>query len=158
MSPQTQPVPNPMAYYLHRSPWWFHRFETLSNHFIELLVPFFLFLGRRMCILHGGLQILFQVGCAKVPPLGVPMCLQKTTACLIIYVLAQEPRGEVSPAPSHPLQGSYCIWSRLDSRVPFPASMNPWWCLVALRDTDLAQAHLSSTQTLPVFLNPTLKC
>ncbi|KAH0520746.1 Lipase maturation factor 1 [Microtus ochrogaster] len=57
----TQPVPNPMAYYLHRSPWWFHHFETLSNHFLELVVPFFLFLGRRMCILHGVLQILFQV-------------------------------------------------------------------------------------------------
>ncbi|XP_054098360.1 lipase maturation factor 1 isoform X1 [Callithrix jacchus] len=57
---ETQPVPNPMAYYLHRSPWWFHRFETLSNHFIELLVPFFLFLGRRACMVHGVLQILFQ--------------------------------------------------------------------------------------------------
>ncbi|XP_023044907.1 lipase maturation factor 1 isoform X1 [Piliocolobus tephrosceles] len=57
---ETQPVPNPVAYYLHHSPWWFHRFETLSNHFIELLVPFFLFLGRRACIIHGVLQILFQ--------------------------------------------------------------------------------------------------
>ncbi|XP_007979035.3 lipase maturation factor 1 isoform X1 [Chlorocebus sabaeus] len=57
---ETQPVPNPVAYYLHHSPWWFHRFETLSNHFIELLVPFFLFLGRRACIIHGILQILFQ--------------------------------------------------------------------------------------------------
>ncbi|PNJ04974.1 hypothetical protein CR201_G0052590, partial [Pongo abelii] len=36
---ETQPVPNPVAYYLHHSPWWLHRFETLSNHFIELLVP-----------------------------------------------------------------------------------------------------------------------
>ena len=59
--PQTQPVPNPVAYFLHRSPWWFHRFETLSNHFLELLVPFFVFLGRRMCIIHGTLQVLFQV-------------------------------------------------------------------------------------------------
>uniref|UniRef100_A0A663F8H4 Lipase maturation factor n=1 Tax=Aquila chrysaetos chrysaetos TaxID=223781 RepID=A0A663F8H4_AQUCH len=46
---------------MHRSPWWFHQFETLVNHFIELVVPFFLFLGRRMCIVHGLLQILFQV-------------------------------------------------------------------------------------------------
>lgn len=91
-----------MAYYLHRSPWWFHHFETLSNHFLELVVPFFLFLGRRMCILHGVLQILFQVGCARVPPLGVPVCLQKTRACLIISELA--PRGVASSAPSHPLQ------------------------------------------------------
>ncbi|XP_074053226.1 lipase maturation factor 1-like isoform X2 [Macrotis lagotis] len=58
---ETQPVPNPFAYYLHQSPWWFHQFETLSNHFIELVVPFFIFLGRRMCIIHGIVQILFQV-------------------------------------------------------------------------------------------------
>ncbi|XP_036136385.1 lipase maturation factor 1 isoform X1 [Molossus molossus] len=58
---ETQPVPNPMAYFLHHSPWWVHRFETLSNHFLELVVPFFVFLGRRMCVLHGALQILFQV-------------------------------------------------------------------------------------------------
>ncbi|KAJ1067525.1 hypothetical protein K5549_010643 [Capra hircus] len=57
---ETQPVPNPVAYFLHRSPWWFHRFETLSNHFLELVVPFFIFLGRRMCIVHGALQVLFQ--------------------------------------------------------------------------------------------------
>uniref|UniRef100_A0A8C5TTQ4 Lipase maturation factor n=1 Tax=Malurus cyaneus samueli TaxID=2593467 RepID=A0A8C5TTQ4_9PASS len=58
---ETQPVPSPISYFMHRSPWWFHRFETLVNHFIELVVPFFLLLGRRMCILHGLLQILFQV-------------------------------------------------------------------------------------------------
>ncbi|XP_036316064.1 lipase maturation factor 1 isoform X4 [Pipistrellus kuhlii] len=58
---ETQPVPNPMAYFLHHSPWWVHRFETLSNHFLELVVPFFVFLGRRMCVLHGALQIFFQV-------------------------------------------------------------------------------------------------
>uniref|UniRef100_A0A7N9AVS8 Lipase maturation factor n=1 Tax=Mastacembelus armatus TaxID=205130 RepID=A0A7N9AVS8_9TELE len=58
---ETQPVPNPMSYYMHRSPWWFHRFETLSNHVIELIVPFFTFLGRRMCMVNGAIQILFQV-------------------------------------------------------------------------------------------------
>ncbi|XP_024120221.1 lipase maturation factor 1 [Oryzias melastigma] len=58
---ETQPVPNPLSYYLHRSPWWFHRFEVLSNHFIELVAPFFTFLGRRMCMLNGAVQILFQV-------------------------------------------------------------------------------------------------
>lgn len=107
-----------MAYYLHRSPWWFHRFETLSNHFLELLVPFFLFLGRRMCILHGVLQILFQVGCTKVPPLRAPMCLQKKTACLVVSVLALWPWGEASPASSRLLQGPYCVQSSLDSMGP----------------------------------------
>ncbi|KAM9716315.1 LOW QUALITY PROTEIN: lipase maturation factor 1 [Menidia menidia] len=58
---ETQPVPNPISYYIHRSPWWFHRFETLSNHFIELIAPFFTVLGRRMCMVNGAIQILFQV-------------------------------------------------------------------------------------------------
>ncbi|XP_072205185.1 lipase maturation factor 1 isoform X5 [Excalfactoria chinensis] len=58
---ETQPVPNPIAYFMHRSPGWFHQFETLFNHFIELVVPFFIFMGRRMCMVHGVLQILFQV-------------------------------------------------------------------------------------------------
>ncbi|XP_042720471.1 lipase maturation factor 1 isoform X2 [Lagopus leucura] len=58
---ETQPVPNPIAYFMHRSPGWFHQFETLFNHFIELVVPFFIFMGRRMCVVHGVLQILFQV-------------------------------------------------------------------------------------------------
>ncbi|XP_035256319.1 lipase maturation factor 1 [Anguilla anguilla] len=58
---ETQPVPNPMSYYMHRSPWWFHRFETLSNHFIELIAPLLTFLGRRLCMVNGVLQILFQV-------------------------------------------------------------------------------------------------
>uniref|UniRef100_A0A8D2MDH6 Lipase maturation factor n=1 Tax=Zonotrichia albicollis TaxID=44394 RepID=A0A8D2MDH6_ZONAL len=70
---ETQPVPNPISYFMHRSPWWFHRFETLVNHFIELLVPFLLLLGRRMVILHGLLQILFQVSCSSF--LSLRFCL-----------------------------------------------------------------------------------
>ncbi|XP_075421898.1 lipase maturation factor 1 isoform X2 [Ascaphus truei] len=58
---ETQPVPNPLAYYMHRNPGWFHQFETLFNHFIELVVPFFMFLGRRLCVVTGVLQVLFQV-------------------------------------------------------------------------------------------------
>ncbi|XP_073504534.1 lipase maturation factor 1 [Phyllobates terribilis] len=58
---ETQPVPNPLAYFMHRNPVWFHQFETSVNHFIELVVPFFIFMGRRLCIINGGLQILFQV-------------------------------------------------------------------------------------------------
>lgn len=58
---ETQPVPSPMSYYMHSSPWWVHRAETFSNHLIELLFPLFTFLGRRMRSFNGGIQILFQV-------------------------------------------------------------------------------------------------
>ena len=46
---------------MHQSPEIFHKFETLTNHFIELIVPFFIILPRPFRILCGVLQILFQV-------------------------------------------------------------------------------------------------
>ncbi|XP_070580075.1 lipase maturation factor 1-like [Ptychodera flava] len=59
---QTQPVPNPISYYMHQEPEFFHKFETLSNHFIELVAPFLLVIPWRPAIMTGGfLQILFQV-------------------------------------------------------------------------------------------------
>ncbi|XP_078686575.1 lipase maturation factor 1-like isoform X1 [Branchiostoma floridae x Branchiostoma belcheri] len=58
---QTQPVPNPLSYYLHQTPEAMHKFETLSNHFIELVAPWFIFLTRPFRFTCGFLQILFQV-------------------------------------------------------------------------------------------------
>ncbi|KAJ7340273.1 Lipase maturation factor 1 [Desmophyllum pertusum] len=58
---ETQPVPNPMRYFMHQSPEIFHKFETLMNHFVELVVPFFILLTRPFRIWCGILQILFQV-------------------------------------------------------------------------------------------------
>jgi len=58
---QTQPVPNPISYYMHHEPVMMHKLETLSNHFIELLAPILVLLTRRLRIIGGTLQILFQV-------------------------------------------------------------------------------------------------
>ncbi|GFN93000.1 lipase maturation factor [Plakobranchus ocellatus] len=59
---ETQPVPNPVSYFLHQSPQAMHKFEVLSNHFIELVAPFLLLLPhRRLCMIGGALQIFFQV-------------------------------------------------------------------------------------------------
>ena len=60
---ETQPVPNPLSRYLHRSPKWFHKFEVLTNHFVELVAPFlFVIPGLpRSCRVAGGfIQIMFQ--------------------------------------------------------------------------------------------------
>lgn len=48
---------------MHQSPEIFHKFETLTNHFIELVVPWFLIGPRRLCMIGGAIQILFQVRC-----------------------------------------------------------------------------------------------
>lgn len=58
---ETQPVPNPLSYFLHQSPEFIHKFEVLSNHFVELVAPWFLLLTRRWCMLGGFIQIFFQV-------------------------------------------------------------------------------------------------
>lgn len=43
---ETQPVPHPLSRVLHFSPAWFHKLGVLFNHFVELLVPFGLFVPR----------------------------------------------------------------------------------------------------------------
>ena len=58
---ETQPVPNPLSYYLHYTPTIVHTLETLGNHFVELVAPLMLFLPRPLNIAGGLIQISFQV-------------------------------------------------------------------------------------------------
>jgi len=58
---QTQPIPNPVSWYLHHAPLWFHRLGVAWNHFVELVAPLLLFAPRRLR-LFGALQIVaFQL-------------------------------------------------------------------------------------------------
>jgi hypothetical protein len=43
---ETQPVPNPLSPLLHFMPKWFHQAGVAWNHIVELVVPWFGFLGR----------------------------------------------------------------------------------------------------------------
>ncbi|XP_075532766.1 lipase maturation factor 1-like isoform X1 [Dermacentor variabilis] len=58
---ETQPVPNPLSYYLHQTPPFLHKLEVLGNHIIELIVPWFMLLTRPFRIACGIIQISFQV-------------------------------------------------------------------------------------------------
>ncbi len=58
---ETQPNPNPLSWYLHQLPPWFHRLEVLFNHVVELVAPFFFFGPRPARLLAGALAVLFQV-------------------------------------------------------------------------------------------------
>jgi hypothetical protein len=59
---ETQPVPHVLSWLLHQAPPWFHRIGTAVNHFVELIVPWFL-LAPRARLRHwaAGLTIAFQV-------------------------------------------------------------------------------------------------
>ncbi len=37
---ETQPMPNPLSWYFHWQPEWFHKLSVLFNHFAELVLPF----------------------------------------------------------------------------------------------------------------------
>src|SRR5882724_1603181 len=58
---ETQPLPNPLSWYLHQLPPAFHKFELLGNHFVELIVPWTLFAPRRLRHLGGVFLVGFQV-------------------------------------------------------------------------------------------------
>jgi hypothetical protein len=58
---ETQPVPNPLSFYFHHLPAWFHRAEVLFNHFVELVVPWFVFGPRTLRHLAGAMLVAFQV-------------------------------------------------------------------------------------------------
>jgi hypothetical protein len=57
---ETQPMPNPLSWFLHWAPVWTHRGGVLFNHFAELVVPFGYFLPQPVSAIAGAITILFQ--------------------------------------------------------------------------------------------------
>ena len=58
---ETQPLPNPLSWYLHQLPPVIHEGEVLFNHFVELIVPWTLFAPRRVRHIGGVFLVVFQV-------------------------------------------------------------------------------------------------
>ena len=58
---ETQPNPNPLAWWMHHAPHAFHAAGVLFNHFVELVVPWFAFGFRRVRHVAGFILVAFQV-------------------------------------------------------------------------------------------------
>jgi hypothetical protein len=58
---ETQPIPNPLSWWLHARPRWFHAAGVAFNHFVELIAPFLVLCGRRPRLFAGGCFVAFQV-------------------------------------------------------------------------------------------------
>jgi hypothetical protein len=54
----TQPIPTPIAWYMQQLPFWFQKYSTAGVFAIELIMPFFIFLPRRLRF-TGGLSLIF---------------------------------------------------------------------------------------------------
>lgn len=57
---ETQPIPNPLSWYFHRAPAWFHRAGVGFNHFAELIVPFCYFLPQPIASIAALITMVFQ--------------------------------------------------------------------------------------------------
>jgi hypothetical protein len=57
---ETQPLPNPLSWYLHQLPAFVQKGSVLFNHYAELVAPFFLFFPRRLRLIGGASVIAFQ--------------------------------------------------------------------------------------------------
>ncbi len=57
---ETQPVPNPLSWWLSAMPRWFHVAGTLFNHVVELGVPLLVPGPRRLRLVAGTLFVVFQ--------------------------------------------------------------------------------------------------
>lgn len=58
---ETQPLPNPLSWYFHRLPRFFHRFSALFSHFVQVVVPFALFAPQPYASIAGALIIFHQL-------------------------------------------------------------------------------------------------
>jgi len=99
---ETQPIPNPLAWYAHQLPLGIHRISTLLTFVVELGVPFLFFLPRRPRMLGGLLVIAHQAailltgnyGFFNLLTIAVALCLFDDRAWRA--VLERLPGGETS--------------------------------------------------------------
>ncbi|MFB6345376.1 MAG: lipase maturation factor family protein [bacterium] len=57
---ETQPMPNPLSWFAHHMPGWWHKLEVLGNHLTELIVPFCYVLPQPYAGVGAALTVLFQ--------------------------------------------------------------------------------------------------
>ena len=54
---ETQPMPNPLSWYVHHLPRWFHKLEVVGNHVAQLVMPFGLFLPQPFAAIAAAVMI-----------------------------------------------------------------------------------------------------
>lgn len=58
---ETQPLPNPLSWYMHQLPGWYHQLSVAAMLVIELVIPFLVLGPRRLRLLAAGAITILQV-------------------------------------------------------------------------------------------------
>eukprot|EP00741_Cyanophora_paradoxa_P017792 tig00021017_g17184.t1 len=96
----TQPIPNPVAYYVHHLPEWWHRVEVWITFAVELALPIAVFAGRKTRVACGLLQIAFQVSIAAT---GNFTFFNHLTAALCLFCLDDAALAPLFPRACAPV-------------------------------------------------------
>jgi hypothetical protein len=96
---QSQPLPTPIAWYVHQFPGWFQKLSTAFTFLVELLVPFLIFapvrLRRIAAALFAGLQVLILLS-------GNYTFFNWLAIALSVFLFAERPApGEPAETRTH---------------------------------------------------------
>lgn len=101
---QTQPLPNTIAWYMHKLPLWFHKLSTAVVFFIEIVVPFGIFFNEEVRLWVFGALFGLQV---LIWATGNFSYLNYMTAVLCTILLGN---AALSPFFSTPAAASTPLW------------------------------------------------
>jgi lipase maturation factor 1 len=82
---ETQPLPNAVAWYIHKLPLWFHKFTTVAVLFLEIIVPFGVFGGELLRLITFALLFFLQ---AMIALSGNYSYLNFLTAVLVVPLVS----------------------------------------------------------------------
>jgi hypothetical protein len=108
---ETQPLPNPLAWYFHRLPKLFHRASVAFSHFVQLVVPFGFLAPQPVATVAGGLAIFHQLwlivsgNYSWLNWLTVVLALSTLSDPVLAHVLPFSAPSALEPLPAffHPL-------------------------------------------------------
>jgi predicted DCC family thiol-disulfide oxidoreductase YuxK len=92
---QTQPLPTWIAWYAHHFPPWWHNTSTVLMYAIEILLPFLIFMPRRLRVIACGAFILLQLSIAFTGNYGFFNLL---TIVLCVVLLDDQGLRRLAPA------------------------------------------------------------
>jgi len=91
---ETQPLPTPVAWFVHQLPLWFQKLSAAGTFGVELVAPFLIFLPRRMRLLAAGTFALLQI---SILATGNYAFFNILTLALCLFLLDDEAVSRVLP-------------------------------------------------------------
>jgi hypothetical protein len=128
---ETQPLPTPLAWYVHQLPVWVHKVATAQMFAVELLVPFLIFVPRRRVRMAAALALAsLQVAIAATGNYGI-FNLLTIALCVPILddgMLSRRSSGAAGPVSSgprwpRPLMAALAVGIGLLSTVSLAATL-----------------------------------